>query len=160
MDGSESRAEGRGSFISASTKGPPSGSITRCWNSAAVARRSSQSARCDRPIQLDASNFFARQNSRGEALSVFSFWSFNEPIAGLQGRIPLQHPPFATLTVVAIAVGNRQFDITHNVSCSAMRTSKADDMAKLAAHLCTICDSPPKPENIANRVCKPPADKT
>ena len=35
-----------------------------------------------------------------------------------------------------IAVGNRQFDITHNVPCSAMRTSKADVMAKLAAHRC------------------------
>jgi hypothetical protein len=81
---------------------------------------------------------FWRAGTLREALWVFSLGSFDEPIAGLQGRIPLQHPPFATLTVVAIAVGNRQFDITHNVPCSAMRTSKADVMAKLAAHLCTI----------------------
>jgi hypothetical protein len=61
----------------------------------------------------------------------------------LQGRIPLQHPPFATLTIVATAVGNRQLGVTHNVPCSAMRTAKVNVVAKLAAHRWTICDSTP-----------------
>ena len=61
----------------------------------------------------------------------------HEPIAWSQSRIPLGHPPFATLTIVAAAVGNRQFGITHNVPCPAMRTAKVSVMAKLAAHHCT-----------------------
>jgi hypothetical protein len=91
----------------------------------------------------DAVPIVARWASR-EALWVFSLGSLHEPIAWLQGGIPLQHPPFATLTIVTTAVGNRQLGITHNVPCSAMRTSKADVMAKLAAHRCTICDSTPR----------------
>ena len=44
-----------------------------------------------------------------DALSVvvFSVGSLHEPIAWLQGRIPLAHPSFATLTIVTTAVGNR-----------------------------------------------------
>jgi hypothetical protein len=85
----------------------------------------------------------ARRASR-EALWVFSLGSFHESITGLQCRIPLQHPPFATLTILATAVGNRQLGKTHNVPCPAMLTSKVNVMAKLAAHPCTICDSTPR----------------
>ena len=77
-----------------------------------------------------------------EALWVFSLGSFHEPIAWLQG-FPLEHPPFATLTIVATAVGNRQRGITHSVPCPAMRTAKVNAMAKLAGYRCTICDSTP-----------------
>jgi hypothetical protein len=40
-----------------------------------------------------------------------------------------------------------------------MRASKADDMAKLAAHLCTICDSPPQPEISLIAFGSPPLTK-
>ena len=72
------------------------------------------------------------------AVDLFSLGSLHEPIAWLQSRIPLGHPPFATLTIVATAVGNRQFGMTHNVSCPAIRAAKVNAMAELAAHRCII----------------------
>jgi hypothetical protein len=95
------------------------------------------------PHRAAIKEMVAQRNSR-EALWVFSLGAFHEPIARLQGGIPLQHPPLATLTIVATAVGNRQLDIAHGVPCSAMRTAKVNVMAKLAAHRSRICDSTPK----------------
>jgi hypothetical protein len=53
-----------------------------------------------------------------------SVGSFHELIVRLQRRAPLDHPPFATLTIMATAVSNGQLGITHAVARSAMRTTK------------------------------------
>jgi hypothetical protein len=63
----------------------------------------------------------------------------------LKCRVPLDHPPFATLTIMATAVSNGQLGITHAVPRSAMRTTKVKLRdGRWAAHnyiLHVVCES-------------------
>ena len=68
-------------------------------------------------------------------LWITSVGSFHELIVRLQRRIPLDHPPISTLTILATAVSNGQLGITHEVPRSAMRTTKGNVMGgRWAAH--------------------------
>ena len=74
-----------------------------------------------------------------------SVGSFHELKVRLQCRVPLDHPPLATLTIMATAVSNGQLGITHAVTRTAMRTTKVKlRNGRRAAHNCilhVVCES-------------------
>src|SRR5277367_5980578 len=72
------------------------------------------------------------------AVWVSAVGPFHELIARSQGRVPLDHPSFATLAIVATTVSNRQFCVAHDVLSSAMRTIKASSGLQ-TAHYCIVC---------------------
>jgi hypothetical protein len=70
-----------------------------------------------------------RKQARAAVRLLAHLWgstvgSFHELIVRLQCRVPLDHPPFATLTIITTAVSNGQLGINHAVPGSAMRTTK------------------------------------